>query len=295
MKQMVQEELVIPINPLMVIERHSRLSEMFIDYIKSDEFPLSERIKYFQGGVFGRIHRQKFVESRIHINKFESDLFYQLSEAGLARQENYEWYMVEEYTASKLMTFLATIIGEKLDFQLATDESRDYYTIAGSAINDFEICRDEAEKREIILRELIPFPENIDIKKLRSFKEKHTDLLKSFKNKVELIALDTSVETDSRLFKEKINELKENKKELSDKMNESKLGSVFFGTICGAVGAFIGLLASSTTGVFIGALPGFANAIYSAIQIETPEKVRDQSGLKYLALMDKRIRKNASH
>jgi len=81
---------------------------------------------------------------------------------------------------------------------------------------------------------------------------------------------------------------------LSSKMNENKLGPIFFGTICGATGAFIGLTAS-TTGAFIGALPGFANAIYSAIQIETPEKIRDQSGLKYLALMDKRIRRNASH
>jgi len=290
MRQMVQEELVLPINPLEVLNRPWELSDVFIDYIRSEEFRLDEHVRYFQGGKFGFIHRQKFVGTRIHANKFESNIFYQLCEAGLAKRENHEWYMVEEYTASKLMTFLATIIGKKLDFQPTTDERQ----LIGNTKYDFEICRVENEKREIILRELIPFPEQIEIKKLRAFKEKHFDLLKSFKNKVELIALDASIEINSQLFKEKINELNENKKELSDRMNESKFGGVFFGTICGVAGAFIGLLAASTTGALVFALPGFANAIYSAIQIETPEGVRDQSGLKYLALVDKRIRKNAS-
>ena len=294
MRQMVREELVIPINPMDVVETTWRISEIFINYIRSDEFPLEERQNIFQGGRFGHVHRQKFVGSRIHVNKFESEIFYQLSEAGLARRENYEWYMVEEYTASKLMIFLASVIGKKLDFQPVNDGNSGYYDIVGDETTNLEIYRNEIEKREIILRELIPFPEEIDIKKLKAFKEKHVDLLKSFKNKVELIALETSVEINSRLFNERIVELKDNKNELSSKMNENKLGPIFFGTICGATGAFIGLTAS-TTGAFIGALPGFANAIYSAIQIETPEKIRDQSGLKYLALMDKRIRRNASH
>jgi hypothetical protein len=41
----------------------------------------------------------------------------------------------------------------------------------------------------------------------------------------------------------------------------------------------------------IGAIPGFLNAIYSACRIEKPENVIDQTGLKYLALIDKRLRR----
>jgi hypothetical protein len=37
-------------------------------------------------------------------------------------------------------------------------------------------------------------------------------------------------------------------------------------------------------------LPGFANAVYSAMKIEKTENVFDQSGMKYLALVDKKLR-----
>ena len=77
------------------------------------------------------------------------------------------------------------------------------------------------------------------------------------------------------------------KEELSARMNESHIGDIVFGTICGTISAGIGLLASPV----LGAIPGFLNAIYSACKIEKPENVIDQTGLKYLALVDKRLRR----
>ena len=77
------------------------------------------------------------------------------------------------------------------------------------------------------------------------------------------------------------------KEELSARMNESHIGDIVFGTICGTISAGIGLLASPV----LGAIPGFLNTIHSACKIEKPENVIDQTGLKYLALVDKRLRR----
>lgn len=49
----------------------------------------------------------------------------------------------------------------------------------------------------------------------------------------------------------------------------------------------LGLAAAATLCAVIGGLPGFANAIYEALQIERSEAIFDQSGMKYLALADK--------
>lgn len=102
---------------------------------------------------------------------------------------------------------------------------------------EYETYKTENNKREQILNELIPFPEEIDLNKLRKFKDKHKKLLKAFKNKVELIVLNPSITEESPLFIETIRELKIRKEELSAKMNESKFGGLFFGTVCGITGA----------------------------------------------------------
>ena len=146
------------------------------------------------------------------------------------------------------------------------------------------------QKREVILRELIPFPSELDLGKFHRFKEKYNELLTTFKNKVEQIVLDDTIEKGSELFNNKVEDLKLRKDELSAKMNESKVGSIIFGSICGIIGAIQGLSTAETPGAIIGGLPGFASAIYSAIKIEKAEDIFDQSGMKYLALVDKRLR-----
>lgn len=109
-----------------------------------------------------------------------------------------------------------------------------------------------------------------------------------------MIALDHSLEEESQLFIETLKELNYQKEELSAKMNESQLGQLIFGTVCGITGAVIGLASAGTTGALAGslaALPSFANSIHSALLIERVENITDQSGMKYLALIDKKIRR----
>jgi len=95
---------------------------------------------------------------------------------------------------------------------------------------------------------------------------------------------------DSELFDSRIEEMSLRRDELAERMKESKFKQIFFGTVCGIAGATTGLAAAETVGSIIGGLPGFANAVYSGLQIEKAEKSLDQSGMKYLALIDKRLR-----
>ena len=119
-----------------------------------------------------------------------------------------------------------------------------------------------------------------------AFKDKYRDLLKAFSNKVELLVLNPTITPESPLFKITLEDMKMAKEELSARMNESHIGDIIFGTICGTISAGIGLLASPVLGI-----PGFLNAIHSACKIEKPENIIDQTGLKYLALVDKRLRR----
>ena len=296
MREMIQNELVIAINPLDVLDKPWEISKPFIDYINGEDFKLKLRRTSFKNGRTGRINENKFNLNgpKIHSNKFDGEIFYQLEQAGLAKRENYEWYIVEQRTANDLMSFLASIIGRKLDFLPTTDLQVRKVPFSNYTKKVYKAQKKENIRREIILKELIPFPEQIDLLQLRKFKDKHLDLLNRFKNKVELIALNHNLDEESQLFKETIKELNYNKEELSSKMNESKFGDLILGTVCGVTGAVIGLASAGINGAMAGslsALPSFVNAIHSALKIERVENINDQSGMKYLALVDKKIRK----
>lgn len=295
MRELVRNELVLPINPIEVLSNPWEISRPFIEYVESKDFKIKQRRKQFRDGKHGRINQNKFDLNgpRIHVDKFDGEIFYQLEQAGLARREDYEWFIVERRTANDLMSFLASVIGGKLEYLPTTDKQVRKLPFTSSK-KVYKTKRKENIRREIILKELIPFPDEIDLKKLRNFKETHHELLIRFKNKVELITLDHNLDEDSQLFKETINELNYRKEELSAKMNESKFGKLFYGTACGITGAIIGLEAVGTPGAVVGslsALPSFINAIHSALQIERVENITDQSGMKYLALVDKKIRR----
>ena len=68
------------------------------------------------------------------------------------------------------------------------------------ARNDDIELRTRQYKRDLILKELIPYPKQIDLTGLRQFKDRHHDLLNAFRNKVEMIALNPSITPESPIF-----------------------------------------------------------------------------------------------
>ena len=281
MLELVRNQLVTPINPIEVFENPWQVTRPFIQMIEQNVDRLRKYHSSFRNGNRGLIHGDKFVGSQIHADKFDENVFYGLQELGLAEKGEGRWYVVEKRTANNLMKFLATIISAKTERLPTTDYIRPFYNRSS--------FHNPNRKRETILTNLIPFPEDINLDKLTRFKEQHSQLLSAFRTRVELIALDPNIVEGTPLFLEHMTELVQRKEELAAKMNESRFNSILYGTVCGLIGAGAGIAAASTSWAVVGALPGFANAVHSALQIERAENVFDQSGLKYLALADKRL------
>lgn len=282
MLTLVREGFVVPIDPINALERPWEIGGPFLELVQSDEFALEQKRNAFRDGNWGGMHQDKFVGHRIHADKFVDSLYYSLDQIGLAKRRDGNWYDVEKTTAGLLMEYLASVLSVKLDRRATTDK------IPTGRFGNKSLAR-ENQRRKIVLKNLIPFPREIDFGKLLDFKLKHQNLLAAFRTEVEDIVLDISIDEGSELFNNRIQRLKLRKNELSDRMNESKIKDLILGSVCGIVGAGIGILTAGNGWGALGALPGFINAVHSALKIETPEKVPDQSGMKYLALMDKRL------
>ena len=295
MRELINHGLVTQVDPMSVLENPWQVYTPFLGYIGSREVNLGFRRYYFKGRKNQAEREGKIAGfgTRIHSGKFDSELFYSLSELGLAEKLDGNWYCVERKTANELMTFLADVIGAKLQYQPATDQcpmSFPYLTKKFINEVDFSERLIEGEKRELILKELMPFPQELNFRRLRSFKDRYQGLLDSFRNRIELIVLNPAIDIESDLFKEHIKELKIGKEELSARMNESRFGTIFFGSICGIIGAFMGLAEGDTAGAVVRGLPGFASAVYEALRIERVRDIPNQTGMKYLALLDKNLR-----
>jgi len=113
-----------------------KVTKPFIEYTQKPEFNIESKRASFGVGNYGRIHVDKFKPrgARIHTDKFDGEIFYQLEQMGLAKKIDYSWYIVEYHTASFLMTFLATIISSKLSLQPITDE-----IVVSSSKNRFKV------------------------------------------------------------------------------------------------------------------------------------------------------------
>lgn len=281
MHDLVTNRLVIPINPLEVINP-VEFSKAFLEYLKQNKQSFINHNNLNNHG--NQRPNQRFFPSKLHADKFDGEIFYALQDLGLAQRLSPDdsWYLVESKTANLLMKLLAMTISKELEMMPTTD----VVNVTGLMTSKMNQNR----KRGTILKELIPFPEKIDLVKVRAFKDKHTDLLKAFKNKVELLVLNPQYIEGTELFTETIKELKFRKEELSAKMNESQMGNIFYGTVCGLLSSGISMLTVENKFLAIAAAtPGFLNGVHAASKVEKPEDIFDQSGMKYLALVDKRL------
>lgn len=286
MQEAIRQELVTPVNPMYVLDNPREISLKFIEYLSAKKDVIERRRRVTQ--VY-EIHRDKFYypykRCQLHANKFDDEIFAYLMEIGLAERIDYDWYNVENKTANDLMFLLSSVIADKIQSIVATDKIDYSFSQVYVRNNDVEL-RNRQYKRDLILKNLIPYPKQIDLTNLKRFKEKHQDLLIAFRNKVESIVLDQTISPESEMFEVTLDELKMQKEELSARMNESHLGNINFGTICGTISAAIGLFENSS----VATITGLLSAIYSVCKIERPESVVDQTGLKYIALVDKRMK-----
>lgn len=124
------------------------------------------------------------------------------------------------------------------------------------------------------MKELMPAPRNYDLGRIKHFKETHRELLRTFRNHVEEIALDATISPESELFSIKLDQLRQEKEEISARMSESRLGNIIFGKICGVLSPMCGASA-------------LLNAIYNACHVERPDV--NCKGMKYIVLAERNL------
>jgi hypothetical protein len=185
------------------------------------------------------------------------------------------------------MAYLSNIVAKKQDLLPITNSKT---KLTGRLSYHGKMLDEQINnRRNNVLKGIIPIPAGLNLTKLLDFKYKYQRELSIFKNIVEQIALDERY-SNEELLQQKIEELIYHKEVLAAQMDKSRLGEIVFGSVCGLVGATIGI---ATTGSWPGVLlgtPAFANSVYSALKLENPDNIPDTTGMKYLALIDRKIR-----
>lgn len=273
---LLQTELVEQVFPYNYTYRIRRFDEEFIRLVTQSQFNLEKRQRNFKRGIW----------SRIHIQKFGERLLNQLVQMQIAKhnEQDWDWYYVESKTARLLMIYLATTIGKLGDFTPATDNTDNLDTSLSQNKNRFKFN----SIRQNLIDDLIPYPIAPDLLKLRNFKDKYYEELTSFRILVEQIAVDLS-SISRENFREmkyelKIAEINDKKAKISSELNQSRMGQISFGTICGIAGAIVGFEEANHPL----ALFSLANAIYSAFQDYDSSTVLSLD-YSYLALIDKNL------
>lgn len=242
-----------------------------------------------------RINFQNGNFEKIHFEKFHYRVFDKLIELNIAQRiNNSDWLIVESNVARLMMTFLASVLSLEKGYQLTTDNidnldisfndlrSESYL----SKINDSNDIL-TANLRSDILENLLPYPVDYDLSKIRRFKEKYHSELTSFRKHMEKVIFNISLISDStkrdRAIRKEIEEINGTKNELVAKMQTNNFNKIFFSGACG-------LLATATPIIvdpqLIG-IPALLYGLYTIYKETNKEKIKDP--IKYLALTDKRF------
>lgn len=125
MREVIQNELVVPINPMDVLERPFEVSEMFCNYLNEHSDGFRWRVVSFRNSMADSIHREKTLAtanwSWLHVGKLDAHIFDNLTQMGLAERIDDYWYKVENKTAGELMFFLTSVVANIIDYQPVTD------------------------------------------------------------------------------------------------------------------------------------------------------------------------------
>jgi len=274
MRFFVEEQLITQIFPEDYLYRAHAFVDSFLHMISQPKFDITKSQSDFRSGKV----------SRIHSGKGGHGLFDELIRMQVARRKDWQWLDVENRVAKLYMMYLASFISRQGGFTPGTDDPANI---------DFSLQQNGLSKhaqriRGRLLKDLMPFPVNPDISKLRMFKTKYEKQLRNFRNYLEQMVIELASIPDTQqrqiLYQLRLEAIMEEKDEIAAKLGELKVGRIIFGSLFGltsAVSAFVG--DNNPLGLF-----GLGNAIYSAI--EGYGKGEALNGkLSYLALIEKKL------
>lgn len=230
---------------------------------------------------------ESVLSSQIYESKFGPAILHELQELGLARHENHSMYYVEKKTAFDLMYMLTSLIASRIDAFPITDQ----FPFFAIKSQDDVIVRTRNEKRDVLLKNIMPLPEDIDLGRLMRFKERHNDLLSRFRTEIEAIVLNDAITVNTELFDTTLNRIKEQRDEITRRMEEYNYRNILKYSVHGMIPfAAAALEGEFNRNVLITGSITLSIAIATAISNLNPNRIDNTSGMKYLALANRTFR-----
>lgn len=295
MRELVEAELIEQVVPEQYIEAMPNFENAFLNFIDNDTTinHISEL------GKLGLIGSEGVIKSttQLHMGKL-SNVGEGLLERGLARR-HYNWYHVESYTASKYMTYLATVLGSVTNYTPITNSYNELTNLlpTGARNDNLNLLREHLRAR--IIEKILPIPLSIeDPYDIYRFKERYHDILKRFRNNIEQFILDLEKSPDNQI-EDRIRIFTETSEEeirfITDRMQSFKWRMIGLATLCSIASPTISLVKGAaennlmdTTGAAIGLLGAIGVALSKENVLEIEHKP-----LAYAALMERELNRRA--
>jgi hypothetical protein len=227
-KKLMDRGIVKTINPWDYLHSIQAYEDALIQYIEENvNFKLNAQSS-FNLGKLVRIHRDKF-----HYNLFEH-----LERNSLAKEiTGSSWIEMEENIALIILTFLATVISEEKELELATNNIKNIQIINRESISNFDsVNLKEHETRMNILNGIMPYAVDNNVDKILSFKRRNLSALVDFRilieSKVKSNALYPSNSNDKYL-KDTVDELKWKAAKIESQLKDENFAKILFGGVCG--------------------------------------------------------------
>jgi hypothetical protein len=299
MLELVEAELIEPVVPEQYLWRVRNFERAFLDFI--DNNPIFSHISEL--GKLGLIGRESGVIQttfKIHMGKLDN-IGYELMQRGLATRGQGSWYIVEGFTASNFMAYLASVLGAVTDYMPITDSYNELsYFLPNVKKQNTRIALKE-QLRARIIEKILPIPSSIrDPYDIYRFKEKYYDNLKRFRNYVEDFVLslenlpEYQIEEKIKLFTEQANDEIEF---ISDRMQAFKWKRLDFVTFCSVSSTVISL----AKGVVernpldaISATFGLLSALGAALDKEKLIEI-ERKPLAYAAIVERQFSRSPSN
>jgi hypothetical protein len=233
----------------------------------------------------------------IHTDKAYDEVWQLLVERDLAQPAqrtarsgwSEEWAAVEGRAGRLYLSYLATVLARlpALDMEPLTDQRRYFESVSGIPSLSTVSVLDGA--RAAVLRDVLPVPQGpVDVRDLALFKERHRDLLRSFRRDVEHAVLRCATEPlpdlRARIVRAEASDLTDRVEEIRRRLEERRWPTTA-GTLCAACAGLPGATAALVSGQpAVAAVAAGAPFVLDFVQAMFNRQASDVPGAAYAVL-----------
>jgi uncharacterized protein (UPF0305 family) len=243
---------------------------------------LNDRLNCFN------VYRKNFQNNKIiliHMGKITYEIRRYLEENRLAEEyeKDYQWLKVEVTIGNIIMAYLAKYLCETCRYIPSTDNQKFVNRYYKNSIRKVDTIRNK------FLNDLIPYPNvsNIELKKLKDFKNKYEKQLRRFRNAIEQDIIDINLlETmQSPKYVLKVEEINSMKEDIIDNLKQFGFKKIIFSTLCKGIATYLSFQ--------VNALNGAINFVDLASSLEQQYNQYEwllNNKYSYLALIESKLK-----